>query len=365
MAKTHQVDMLGDGYKRISLKVLAIFLFLLAVRETTSIQSSLRSFHFVDTDNVTIKVVHRYRQGHLTPSCYKIHRHGQHFSFCYPSLVISGFEKCGTSALYALLDSHPQVVQSVPKHKEYCLGQKTFFKFFKGFRKAQLAPGVSKNKIILNGCLNWEENLKVFNILQGPKSIYITMVREPSSYFWAGFNFWCNPNLDVSCPEGGWTIVGKSYRTPELYHELIMSQRAHENAKGHFLIPTCERIKTLFTSRIAYLESGMKTSINIFAAETLETEPTRVWNQIQHLIQKKFGISVIPHPDVQGFAQLRINDGNFRGEKRVTNKSRVYGAGLYAVSNFRPILPQTKVYIRSCWKECRNISRLTGYQFAC
>jgi hypothetical protein len=84
-------------------------------------------------------------------SCYELKTaRGKFRSFCYPNAMIIGVPKCGTSALFDLLATHPAFLMSGARGKETCRrfvsgGRHVSpYWFLKSFRKAGMMP---QNKV--------------------------------------------------------------------------------------------------------------------------------------------------------------------------------------------------------------------------
>ena len=140
----------------------------------------------------------------------------------YPSVHVIGIPKAGTSYLFALLSSSPYI-QPATHTKEYCPSNVRFNKteYFAGFRAAAKANTIQ----MANGCINTHEALQLHACVSPylrfqPK--YIIALRPPDEWQWARYNFWTN-NLDASRDTPGRWTDSHSYRSPEMFHELVLA----------------------------------------------------------------------------------------------------------------------------------------------
>ena len=184
-------------------------------------------------------------------------------------LLVGGLPKCGTSHLHGVLASHSNVLalqkEIIPLPAKDSTFEAFIF-FFAGeianvnhtdldqVREACYKSSVGK-RLLENGTRGECDRLLGFNStysvyvpqrpteLRRPKLLVVTcirflefpelvrrwgasvraifMVRDPADYLWAAFNFWTF-ELDPQ-PVGVWTRMGTDYRTPELFHELLLA----------------------------------------------------------------------------------------------------------------------------------------------
>ena len=96
-------------------------------------------------------------------SCYELKFGSKLRIFCYPRIMITGFPKCATSALFDLIASHHQVQVTGARGKENC---HRFVKavnmskwwFLKSLKKYY---SVHKNKVLVDGCIFADFNMQV------------------------------------------------------------------------------------------------------------------------------------------------------------------------------------------------------------
>lgn len=109
-------------------------------------------------------------------SCYRylLYDSQQHMfvktnTFCSPLIVLTGYKKCSTSALYALLEQYPHTIKD-SYTKENCafVGARSLIEYFDS-----LARTVQPGEIIINGCIDPNSNIKIRALLKNPRTFYI------------------------------------------------------------------------------------------------------------------------------------------------------------------------------------------------
>jgi len=156
----------------------------------------------------------------------------------FPDLNIIGRPKAGTSQMYSILSSHPDAVAFHP-NKEYCSkalqlwtgqrDQENVQKRLYDQARADHSRRVANKKLnatkrSVNACMNWQDvQLSMQYIQPNRGAKYLWLLRDPADWLWAVWNFWTHPiDVEQNTP-GKWTVQGKNYRTPELFHELVLS----------------------------------------------------------------------------------------------------------------------------------------------
>ena len=140
-------------------------------------QSNIEWWEAVPTSNIYLRKIDLdVRKVH---SCYEykvFNKFGNEIktrTFCYPSVIITGYKKCSTSALYALLSHYPTTVKEGPGGKENCafhglLGKRKLDVYFDS-----LPERVAMNEMIIDGCIYLESNLRTMIILRNPNTFYV------------------------------------------------------------------------------------------------------------------------------------------------------------------------------------------------
>lgn len=89
-------------------------------------------------------------------------------TFCYPSVIVTGYRKSSTSALYSLLSQYPQV--RVSPRKENCpfIGDRSIIQYF-----STLPRSVEAGDIVLDGCIDLKGNVRMRKLLREPNAFYL------------------------------------------------------------------------------------------------------------------------------------------------------------------------------------------------
>jgi hypothetical protein len=195
----------------------------------------------------------------------------------FPDLNVVGMAKAGTSQLYQILSQHNGALPLDPTQKEVCmLGamhtvwelqplmqemtaikaqvQANLYQWHSGLANMRMLansnnqPGNNLNaeqtkrpKQIVNGCVNWHDLWLHLHYITKPANIvhkkFFIVLRDPADWLWAIWNFWIDQSLDSdqNGNEKQWTSTGKHYRSPELFHELILSD-VKTNSAANLLI---------------------------------------------------------------------------------------------------------------------------------
>jgi hypothetical protein len=116
-------------------------------------------------------------------SCYRVICNGKHcpgenetavMDMCYPSVIVTGLPKCGTSAMYDLLARFPGAL--VMHEKENCpyTRRRSHWLFFSSFPKFET---IHNDSIIIDGCIDVINNMKMRQMLHFPNTYYIVSRR--------------------------------------------------------------------------------------------------------------------------------------------------------------------------------------------
>jgi hypothetical protein len=274
--------------------------------------------------------------------------------FCFPSVIVAGFPKCGSSFVFKMLSSHPNIVPT--RRKELCLGgvlSETWSKFF------PFLPNISAttNKKVMSGCLHLGANTKAMKELcvQDLKVIYV--LRDVADMLWSAYNFWCLQDHDPDCSPGKHTSKTAS-RSPEHFHRLVVS---HQQMGGGIAL----------TKTGNCYEEELREATNIFGEANLlalksesmltASEKREAVHQIQSFLwgERPPGAAASDWMEEQSRSIYRVNSGRSidgRGEKSVLAASAIStedseAKGLYEISGFQPMLPETRRLIYRRWHE--------------
>jgi len=137
------------------------------------------------------------------------------------------------------------------------------------------------------------------------------------------------------------------YRSPELFHELLLAEKKTKVKRTRFESPFLNRF--VFTSQIRAYENFVgRHNVLVVDAESLEHHTLTTWYKIAAFA----GLSAY-HPTLHRFQSRRYNAQD-RFEHRGTDKhkpSANHVTGLYAASGHRPMLDHTKKMINEAWRE--------------
>jgi hypothetical protein len=202
-----------------------------------------------------------------------------------PDISIIGLAKAGTSQLYHILTHHAAAAPFYAGNKEYCMRLPAPLmdpgSWENEDRRSQLQKGLydwhqnlytqsvqrqSTKKKTINACLNEQEvwlSLHYLNATVRGAPIpddgntkqqrkYIVLLRDPADWLWAVWNFWVDSGLDTKIDTpGSWATRDIHYRSPELFHELILS--AHKTKAGNRLVNGLRRQTVMNGRRLVAL----------------------------------------------------------------------------------------------------------------
>jgi hypothetical protein len=187
-----------------------------------------------------------------------------------PDISIIGFAKAGTSQLYHILTHHAAATPFYSENKEYCIRlpaplqdprswaneprnedrrsqlQKSLYDWHQNLYAKSFERQSTKKKTI-NACLNERELWLSLHYLNAtvrgtpdPQRKYVVLLRDPADWLWAVWNFWVDIGLDTKLHTlGSWATRKSHYRSPELFHELVLS--GHKTKAGNRLITGLRR----------------------------------------------------------------------------------------------------------------------------
>jgi hypothetical protein len=197
----------------------------------------------------------------------------------FPDISIAGLPKAGTSQMYQILTSHPDLIE-YHQRKEFCFNlpfsklyldelkstnQTSIDKMQQSFHRAndhnQLnasnIPSItrwymltyggdneannhippSNRQRTVNGChdtvtvlLQRQYLQHRFNNTSIDDKFYnhskklILLLRDPADWLWSAWNFWYHDGLDIQSPQtSDWAFAPFQYRSPELFHEFLLA----------------------------------------------------------------------------------------------------------------------------------------------
>ncbi len=175
----------------------------------------------------------------------------------FPDINIVGLPKAGTSHLYQLLASHPQIYP-FHREKEFCfrlpdnlqsliesgdvgkfsdstVDAESLRRYNEEGKRLQKVlqdknegggwrPKIP-SKLSVNSCLDTYLLFMQRQFIQRTDSKYILLLRDPADYMWASYNFWHFPAHEDELPasKNDWASADAQYRSPELFHEYMLS----------------------------------------------------------------------------------------------------------------------------------------------
>jgi hypothetical protein len=239
----------------------------------------------------------------------------------------------------------------------------------------------SENKIVMSGCLHLGANVKAMKelCLQDLKVIYV--LRDVADMLWSAYNFWCLQLYDQDCYPGKHTSKN-ALRSPEHFHQLIVKQQEMGGGIPLTKSGNCYRKELKEAAKVFGSHNVL-----VLRSETMLTTDADKEATLLHLQQflfpsrnskeKKQGQGqeyvVQQWFRNQTLSRYRVNSGrsvDSRGEQNIAQQSDKEGdaSGLYEVSNFRPMLPETRQLIYRRWREeCLWLNQSYGisYDGAC
>jgi hypothetical protein len=310
--------------------------------------------HFTDVVDMdgkifSLRIIHSENELMKQP-CYEMIRKNETTWFCYPQVVIAGIAKCGTSAMYSYLLENKNWF-SGDIDKEIC-PKPTFYDFFKAFGETYIS---AKNRIKINGCIHHQSVLLAHKLLRPNDVAYIFMIRNASSFAWAGYNYWCNTDFENCSKPGVWASNMGFSRSPEHFDQYVRTKN------GRY---SCSTFNSVFTEVIeiaAGVIEKMPLVVSLDAIESTELRLTQL-QRVQNYIIKELKVNITFDSDTF----RRVNSGATSGDRGVaTVPKHPVVEGLYEISGFRPLLPKTIDYINNCWKECSAVSNMSHFPYRC
>ena len=254
----------------------------------------------------------------------------------YPNFSILGFAKCGTSHLHSLIKSHP-MVQQAGRTKETC---------FHGGIVGQLNRKSPAHPYSVNSCLKRFDQLRTHRCLWPRltfKPKYIFSLRPPADYLWARYNFW-TVDLDVRWHSPGrWTNL-ENYRSPEMFHELVLAgdkiRLDSRPTMPHYAAGIVRPWILELEKTQAAVGMANLLIINIDEIQTDQTDPG-----FQKRLCEFLGLSL----DLT-LSNIRTNSGAYLRGRGASNAG-IQSNGRYEVSGWRPMLNATRVLINTREKQ--------------
>jgi hypothetical protein len=297
-------------------------------------------------------------------------------------LNIVGIPKAGTSQLYRILLSHSRVRALETKDKEFCMSrgphmakiaaysrlppnpsarptpeqlvvQQHLHTFYQALHQRLHNRNMPVNTMTVNGCL-WPFDVELsYHYIRPTNKKYLFLFRDPADWLWAVFNFWQQEMLDTTYKPGAWVKTGISYRTPELFHEIIAS--GEETRAGQRFVNlardatmTAIKLRHMVGSNALYLRNEDMLPERV-------AEPGGFLDRLSNftgLERSAFDISTY---------SVMTNCNDAKGDRSKCGTTR---SSAYAIAGGREILPETRalIYLRF-QQECKLWYREFGIYY--
>lgn len=181
----------------------------------------------------------------LRNNCYKINELDIQ-NVCMPNILVAGYQKCGTSALYYMLQKHPSILGH-PLYKETCPSlpdSNASLTTWLSNPRMVSAPDheLGQELQVLNGCLALQQFPKILRHLDSklPNLKIVISVRDIAEFAFSYYNYRCYEGYDKGCSllkknneKGNWTET----RSPENFDKLL------KNIENGEVIPGFEQFK--------------------------------------------------------------------------------------------------------------------------
>ncbi len=92
-------------------------------------------------------------------------------TFCYPSIIITGYRKSSTSALYNLFAQYPHAKLSPMKENCAFIGDRSIIQYFDSLPRT-----VEMDDLLFDGCVDLKGNIKMRKLLREPNTFYVVSV---------------------------------------------------------------------------------------------------------------------------------------------------------------------------------------------
>ena len=310
------------------------------------------SWDFLDTDGAVITLTRTNDKETSYKSCFDMSREPAlpaipFVHFCYPTLNVNGHPKAGTSALYYILQQHPNII-AANLQKEYCrylpfqmpAEHMSFFRYLYGFAAASENMGI--NDVLVNGCINGlvppSPYLELDKLLKGPIALHMYVVRDAAERSWATYNYWCDYDTEPHCPPGAHRKEGVHHRSPEEFHNLVLN-----NEPKKMLIANHAELSKMYTHFINMMETMTNSKhVHVIASEKMKVDLPGVWEDFSKILKSTLNYDIPIHPKLAKLSILRVNE----------NKKE-------------NMLYETEKILNSWWEECDDVSKRTGWSYNC
>ena len=321
-------------------------------------------------------------------SCFEATRDidNENITLCYPLIIVAGVFKCGTSALFQLLDQHDRIYGG--HIKENCIDvpfyndhEDALWRFLQSLKRQtieaiEVAKHTDKQQTLLSGSMNCHDHHAELLKLNVGTMKNILMIRNYSDWTWSAFNFYFVPRLEK---KSGMKMIGKYHHEEyvNLFHKLVEASIAHsESVDGVNLTdPDFKELMNYFHYPMHYFQRKYTELINLAQDrksvyltnnELMSEDPKLFWKKLIQFLDFKPYDAWASHPLLHSWENrdYRVNAGDQPGEGNISNSTHV--PGTYRRSGFRPLLNKTIALLDSMWyEECLWAFYMTEYKYKC
>jgi hypothetical protein len=205
--------------------------------------------------------------------------------------------------------------------------------------------------LLVNACLQPQE--LEYHMAYAPmpsSSKFLLLFRDPADWLWASWNFWIDKIMDHRPPiDHDWASFGVHYRSPELFHELILSREATKSAAKRF---RNMREQTVHVPRRLIHLAG-KGRLLFLKSEDMKASNGQLPQFLQRLSDFT-GLSVSNFDYNVAHGQTNCNaQKGFQNLCNMTTIATSNSMG-YEITHHRPMLEETRqlIYIQF-YEECK------------
>lgn len=162
-----------------------------------------------------------------------------------------------------------------------------------------------------------------------------------------------------------WTNKKFHKRSPELFHDLIQGDANGTEMVQPFYYPMhrpCANAGGYFSEYLDYhlYRNHLRNKTMVIAAEELEIRPEAVLKRVAIFVQ--MDTTHLNRTQVRSANRINAQDNKGTDNKVPEEK---YRPGLYEISDYRPMLNETKELLDKCWKEdCLKVAERYGYYYS-
>jgi hypothetical protein len=216
--------------------------------------------------------------------------------------------------------------------------------------------------LTVNGCLNLHDTWLHLHYLHPADAKYFILLRDPADWLWAGWNFWVDDALDGRSGQVAgadakklWASANTEYRSPELFHELIVS--GHATKSGARLLDTLRR-QTVTAGRRLVALAGQEQVLFLKNEDML---PEHI-DETGGLLDQIANFTGLARSKFKGpglHTMLNCNDN-----KGFQSKCGSSSRGSYEIAGHRKMLEKTRAFIYLHYQEeCQIWSKEFGVSY--